>query len=265
MPTLMENIPPELRGLQRWVCAAAGSKTPMKAFEPGAASVSKPDTWGDFEDARERVEGGVYEHAGFVFAADGYVGIDIDRAFGEDGLPLPEALEAVAACASYTEVSRGGDGLHIVCRASLPFPGRNNGAGWEIYADRRYFVLTGQVLSGFESIADAQAGVDMVLARHFADAVPVEGTQDTRRRKIWEPHWEPPHDGLVMVEPHRDEVARGGRHMAMVSLLGQLRSHLAHPETALEAALAANARYMRPPLPEDEVRSITASVWRYRR
>jgi hypothetical protein len=264
MPTLMENIPAELRGLQRWVCAAAGSKAPMQAFGPGAASVGNPGTWGSFEDALECVEGGVYEYAGFVFADDGYVGIDIDRAFGEDGLPSPEALAAVEACTSYTEVSRSGNGLHIICRGTLPFRGRNNGAGWEIYKDGRYFVLTGRV-AGAGVLADAQDGIDAVLARHFAERAPGGSAAAGGRRRIWEPRWELPHDGLVMVEPARDEVAEGGRHMAMVSLCGQLRAHLAHPQTVLKEALAANARYMRPPLPEEEVRSIAASVQRYRR
>ena len=69
MPTLMENIPEELRGLQRWVCANADSKRPMRCWEGKAASVSKPSTWGDFDEAESAVEQGIYEYAGFAISA----------------------------------------------------------------------------------------------------------------------------------------------------------------------------------------------------
>jgi len=263
MPTLMENIPPELRELQRWVCANRDSKVPMRTYEGKAASVSKPDTWGDFEEACECVEGGIYEYAGFVFADDGLVGIDIDHAFTEEGLLSDEALEAILACGSYTEISKGGNGIHIICRGSLPFRGRNNRKGWEIYREARYFLLTGQVAL-FGEIEEAQDGIDLVLSEHFADAPPEsEGTK--RTRKIWEPRWRFLKGGRVMVEPGRDAVESGSRHLAMVSFCGQLHSCLAHKDTVMKQALIANGRYMVPPLPEEEVRSIVNSVTRYRR
>lgn len=263
MPTLMENIPPQLQELQRWVCANNGSKVPMRTFEGKAASVSKPDTWGDFEEACECIEGGVYEYAGFVFADDGYIGIDIDHAFDETGLLKDEALEAIQACRSYTEVSKSGKGIHIICRGTLPFRGRNNRKGWEIYREARYFLLTGQVAM-FGEISDAQEGIDFVVSEHFADD-PAESAGSGRRCKIWQPEWRFPKDGRVMVEPEREPVAKGGRHLAMVSFCGQLHSCLAHKETILKRALEANERYMNPPLPEDEIRSIVNSVARYRR
>ena len=263
MPTLMENIPPELQELQRWVCANRDSKVPMRTYEGKAASVSKPDTWGDFEEACACIENGIYEYAGFVFADDGLVGIDIDHAFTEDGLLSDEALEAVRMCGSYTEISKSGHGVHIICRGSLPFRGRNNRQGWEIYRDARYFLLTGQVTVHGE-IADAQEGIDFVLAEHFAD-VPTESSGKGRKGKIWEPRWRFPGNGRVMVEPERDEVGSGGRHMAMVSFCGQLHTCLAHKQTVMKQALIANERYMKPPLPEEEIRSIVNSVTRYRR
>lgn len=263
MPTLLNNIPSELRELQRWVCANRDSKIPMRTFEGKAASVSKPDTWGDFDEVCECVESGTYEYAGFVFANDGLVGIDIDHAFTEDGLLDDDALEAVLACKSYTEVSKSGHGIHIICRGSLPFRGRNNQAGWEIYREARYFLLTGQVAM-FGEIEDAQNGIDLVLAQHFADA-PIETDKPKRGRKIWEPRWRFLDGGRVMIEPERDPVASGSRHLAMVSFCGQLHSCLAHKSTVMKQALIANERYMVPPLPEDEIRSIVNSVTRYRR
>ena len=92
-----------------------------------------------------------------TFYENGYVGIDIDKGVAfEDGLPSPDALEAIRACASYTELSQSNRAFHIICRGELPFGGRNNGKGWEIYRTKRYFVLTGNVLL-YDAIADAQA------------------------------------------------------------------------------------------------------------
>lgn len=273
MPTRTEAIPRELRDLQRWVgrdAAVAESqglngKTPLCVFRNGAASVSNPATWGSFEEARECIERGIYEHVGFVFADDGLVGIDIDKgvAFGEDGLPSADAIEAIMACASYTELSQSNRAFHIICRGTLPFGGRNNGRGWEIYRAKRYFVLTGNTLL-YDAIADAQEGIDLVLRRHFPDA-PREGSDSGRRTKIWEPRWVLPSGGHVMVEPERDPVPAGSRHISMVSYCGQLHSCLAHKSVVLKLALETNERYMDPPLPVPEVESIVNSVTRYRR
>jgi len=168
--TVCDAIPDELRELDRWVCCDPSSKRPMRPFDGGAASVSRPETWGSFEDARRCVEEGIYAWAGFVFADDGYVGIDIDHAFGGDGMPSEEALEAVRACASYSEVSKSGNGIHIVCKGDLPFRGRNNRQGWEIYRDARFFVLTGRRFA-YGSVEEAQAGIDLVVGRaHTAGA-----------------------------------------------------------------------------------------------
>ncbi len=261
MPTLMENIPNELRELQRWVCANADSKRPMRCFESKAASVSKPNTWGDYDEAKSAVEQGIYEYAGFVFDDDGFIGIDIDHAFDEDGLPTDEALAAVMACRSYTELSKSGNGFHIICRGSLPFKGRNNRKGWEIYREARYFVLTGRTVM-FDEIADAQEGIQFVIDEHFAE-VEAEG-KGQRREKIWKPTWslDVPTGRMSCTY---DEVASGSRHLALVSYCGYLHNCGAHKSAVYRAALAANESYMRPPMPEDEVRQVVDSVTRYRR
>lgn len=264
MTTLMKNIPPELRVLQRWVCSNAGSKMPMRAFAAAAASVSKPDTWATFEEAEECVEGGIYEYAGFVFDHDGLIGIDIDCGFGEDGLPTEEALEAIRACGSYTEVSKSGKGFHIICKGEIPFRGRNNRKGWEIYREGRFFVLTGQTVM-FSGIAEAQEGIDAVLEYHFSDDVAGSTGSTGIRKKIWKPHYRKPGDGKLPLCPTFEPVTSGSRHLSLVSYCGQIHRALAHKETLSKMAESVNERYMVPPLDEVEVRQIVDSVTRYRR
>lgn len=264
MATLMGNIPPELRGLQRWVCSNADSKMPMRAFAAAAASVSKPDTWASFEEAEECVEGGIYEYAGFVFDADGFVGIDIDCGFDEDGLPTEEALAAIRACRSYTEVSKSGKGFHIICKGDIPFRGKNNRKGWEIYREGRFFVLTGQTVM-FTDIAEAQEGIDAVLEAHFSDEVAESSSNSGNRQKIWKPSYTLRSNGKVPLCPTFEPVTSGSRHLSLVSYCGQIHRALAHKETLLKMALTVNERYMEPPLGEEEVRQIVDSVTRYRR
>ncbi|WP_165170631.1 primase C-terminal domain-containing protein [Adlercreutzia sp. ZJ242] len=261
MPTLMDNIPHELRELQRWVCANADSKRPMRCFEGKAASVSKPNTWGDYDEAADAVRQGIYEYAGFVFDGDGYVGIDIDCAFDGDGMPTDEALAAVMACASYTELSKSGKGFHIICKGELPFKGRNNRNGWEIYREGRYFVLTGRTVM-FSEIAEAQAGIELVLDEHFSDVERSGG--EGRRNKIWKPSWAVD-EATGRMSVSYEEVSQGSRHLALVSLCGHLHSCGAHKSAVYSSALAANDQYMRPPIPEAEVRQVVDSVTRYRR
>lgn len=262
MGTLTEAIPEELRALDRWVCANRDSKRPMRCFDGGAASVSKPDTWGSFDEACECIARGIYAYAGFVFADDGLVGIDIDHAFGEDGMLSEEASEAIAACASYTEVSKSGGGIHIICRGSIPFRGRNNREGWEIYRDARYFVLTGRTVI-YGEVADAQEGIDAVLATHFAD-MPRDGARG-RGPLIWEPVWEDRDDGRVNLTPTYPVVSSGARHISLVSYCGQLWQAGCSEDALLELALAQNQRYLDPPLGEAEVNQIVQSCKRYRR
>lgn len=262
MGTLAEAIPEELRALERWVCADRDSKRPMRPFDGGPASVSDPATWGSYEDARRCVEEGIYEYMGFVFADDGYVGIDIDHAFEDSGLLSDEALDAVTACQSYAEVSKSGNGIHIVCRGSLPFRGRNNRAGWEIYREARFFVLTGSTVV-YRELRDAQEGIDMVLSEHFADT-PRDGGGSTGPR-ILQPTWVIPEGSRVPLWPRFPTVGSGSRHISLVSYCGQAWSAGASEASLLRMASVANRRFMDPPLEDAEVEQIARSVTRYRR
>ena len=107
-----ERIPEELRSLKRWVCVWEDSKVPMKAWEKEAASSTNPDTWSDFETALESCNKGFYDYCGFVFAGDGYVGIDIDA-----GVDTP-------CCRHCIEMSKLHGALKERERVSHPAPGR---------------------------------------------------------------------------------------------------------------------------------------------
>ena len=127
------NIPMEMRVLEQWVNIDADSKCPLNPMNGSAASSSDPDTWASFEEAVHRVDCGDTDNIGFVFDDNGIIGIDIDDGFDEDGLLSPTAVDILGKCHSYTERSRSGRGFHVILKGTLPFSGKNNKKGVEIY------------------------------------------------------------------------------------------------------------------------------------
>ena len=160
--THYENIPGELKELNQWVCTRSDSKVPMKAFENEAASSTNPQTWATFDMANDAVSKGFYDYCGFVFADNGFVGIDIDTGYDEEGFMTPLAADIIGKCASYTEKSKSGRGFHILLRGTLPFKGKNNLAGVEIYKSARYFIMTGDTLL-YRNIEENQEAIDYVV------------------------------------------------------------------------------------------------------
>lgn len=157
--TRYENIPEELKQLNQWVCTRSDSKVPMKATAPEAASSTNPETWSSFDTACKAVSEGHYDYCGFVFDDNGYVGIDIDDGYDQDGFLSPLAAEIIGLCESYTEKSKSGRGFHILLRGTLPFKGKNNLAGVEIYKAARYFIMTGDTLL-YDTIVEDQGAID---------------------------------------------------------------------------------------------------------
>ena len=181
-----ENIPEELKSLDQWVCASNGSKVPMKSYENEAASSTNPSTWSDYGTALESWKKGYYDYCGFVFADNGYVGIDIDDGFDEDGFLSPIASDIIGKCTSYTEKSRSGRGFHILLRGTLPFKGRNNLKGVEIYKEARYFILTGNILL-YSDIIENQEAVDYVVETYFPETR--NSNSNANRDRIYRPVW----------------------------------------------------------------------------
>ena len=142
----MNNIPLSLTALDQWVVVSSNSKVPLDAKTGQAASSTNQDTWSDFFTSKKVVEDGLASYVGFVFADNGFVGIDIDTGFDEEGFMTPLAADIIGHCESYTEKSKSGRGFHIILRGTLPFKGKNNLAGVEIYKSARYFIMTGDTL-----------------------------------------------------------------------------------------------------------------------
>ena len=158
------NIPQELRVLKQWVCANADSKVPMQATMPFPASSTNPATWSSFEEAVGAVECGHYDYIGFVFNDNGIVGIDLDDAITDWGFLTPLAHNICNLCSgTYAEYSKSGKGVHIFVKGDIPFKGKNNLAGVEIYKTARFFIMTGDAYSDARSIKIHQDALDKIV------------------------------------------------------------------------------------------------------
>lgn len=256
------RIPEELKQLNQWVCSWDDSKVPMRAFERKAASSTAPDSWSTFEQAEWAVENGYYDHIGFVFSDNGIVGIDIDAGF-EDGLITPLCADIMNACHSYTEKSKSSRGVHILLHGDLPFTGRNNLKGVEIYKSRRFFIMTGKVLI-FPEIIDNQAAIDYVVNKYFQ--VETKGNKKSPLvQKIYTPQYPKPYSGKIYISPVYPPILSGCRNISLTSLAGSMHNIGYTRKQIYQELCRVNQAVCNPPLQDNEIQTICNSVTRYRR
>ena len=261
---MYENIPEELKALNQWVCCWDGSKIPMKAYERKGASSVDPTTWSPFAVAEMQVNAGIYDHIGFVFADNGIVGIDIDTGF-EDRLMTPLCADIIKVCKSYTEVSRSGRGVHIFIRGVLPFPGKNNMEGVEIYQTGRYFITTGKQIC-FSEIRENQDAVNYVIQKYFQEGTQVKPQREFRKEtKIYTPEWKKPKKGRLSVSPVYPEIKKGNRNLSMLSIAGQLWKQGYSLGELYKKMCKINQESCKPPLSERELQTICKSISKYER
>ena len=272
------HIPEELTKLNQWVCTWDGSKAPMNAYGYEGASSSDPDTWAEFEQAAGCVEQGYYDHIGFVFRKEnGLVGVDIDTGF-EDGLLTPLCVDIIKHTNSYTEKSKSGRGVHIFLKGKLPFSGKNNKNGVEIYCEKRYFITTGNVILGLDSIVENQEGIDYVLDHYFT----ANHEEDKRElsnlkrgggkfqrysgnMKIYTPEWKKPENGRFPLNPEYPEIKEGCRHLSMVSLAGQWWNTGYEVKDIYRKLQEVNKQSCKPPLDDSELERICIGISKYER
>lgn len=120
-----------------------------------------------FKQVLEAASRGDWDGVGFAFLpGDGLIGIDLDGMIDAATGEVSERLSGiVAACASYTELSPSGSGIHTICRVSpeleaaweadgrkLTF--KDNKLGVEVFHGRQYFTFTGVRWGAVESVEE---------------------------------------------------------------------------------------------------------------
>jgi len=148
-----------MRRRPRWV-RWDGRKIPLRT-DARFASVTDPSSWSDYATAsRSTIGSGV----GYVLTvADDIVCIDLDHVISDEGVLAGWAAELLAQLPeTFIELSQSGTGLHVWGRGGLA-QGRRvampEGTGLEVYGDRRYIAMTGQVWRDAPSVLADLSGV----------------------------------------------------------------------------------------------------------
>jgi hypothetical protein len=167
MPTnSFSAIPEELRQYEQWILwrlEDVGGKKPTKvpySSNGATASVTNPNDWCSFDEARHHYNSGNYSGIGFVFTEfDPFAFIDLDDTEGNAEL-IERQVKVFNAFDSYSEVSPSSKGLHIIVKGSIP-QGRRR-ASIEIYSSGRYATMTGNVYAN-KPIADRHDLLNMLF------------------------------------------------------------------------------------------------------
>lgn len=260
---MYELIPEELKMDTAWVNVWNTSKIPMQSGCRKAASSDSSYTWSTYQQALQAVQNGTYDGIGYVFHDTGLVGVDIDCGFDEDRILTELASDVMAKCQSYTEKSRSGRGIHIILRGSLPFRGRNNRAGVEIYKTSRYFIMTGNVLI-FDKIVENQPAIDYILSEYFKEEAMPKGNI-TKSYRVYDPVWGRPSPNRIPLRPSYPAIGEGSRNLSLASLAGLLHNTGYSPRDIYKELLRCNQEACEPPLSTGEVQTIVRSITRYRR
>ena len=258
----LKNIPIELQKLNQWVCTKGDSKIPMSATKVIPASSTNENTWSSFETAISAVADGTYDYLGFVFNDNGIVGIDIDDGYDKDGFLSEIAVDIIGKCKSYTEKSKSGRGFHILLKGSLPFKGKNNTKGVEIYKAARYFIMTGDTIL-YHNIIESQEVIDYVVEKYFPE-VRAENENKSSNNTIYTPLWEKPNE-KIQLRPTYPPIGDGARNLSLTSLAGQWHNMGYTKENIYKELLYVNSTSCNPPLDINEIQCIVNSVTRYRR
>lgn len=258
----LKNIPIEIQTLDQWVCTKGDSKMPMSATKTLPASSTNPATWSSFETAISAVADGKYDYIGFVFNDNGIVGIDIDDGYDKDGFLSEIAIDIIGKCKSYTEKSKSGRGFHILVKGDLPFKGKNNLKGVEIYKTARYFIMTGDTLL-YRNIVESQEVIDYIVEKYFPEVRENEGSS-SGGNPIYTPIWEKP-NGTIALRPKYPPIPDGTRNLSLTSLAGQWHNLGYTKEDIYKELLYVNSKACNPPLDINEIQTIVNSVTRYRR
>lgn len=258
------SIPEELRVLKQWVCVSEGSKAPMQALTHFPASSTNPATWSTFEDAVLSVKLGLHDGIGFVFNDNGIVGIDLDDGYTSEGFVSNLATDIIWMCNSYVEKSKSGRGFHIFVKGDIPFKGKNNLAGVEIYKTARFFIMTGDRLGKKSDIIHNQEALDHIVETYFPETREKKSTTVTPR--IYNPEWDYSKGSKrIRIKPHYPVIPDGCRNICLTSLAGMMHS-IGYSKGQIYRELKyANETACKPPLHDNELKAICNSVTKYLR
>lgn len=178
---MYEFLPDAMKAVPNWVCwksipdAKSHSgikKIPINPITGGQAMSNNSQTWSDYDTAVR--EAAKYSGIGFMFTGSGFFGVDIDDCRNavedyNDGGTDNIVYEFIYGLCSYAELSQSGNGIHIICKGSLPDGARRHGKV-EMYDKGRFFIMTGNICSEFADVADCTEAVKPLHKKYLSSS-----------------------------------------------------------------------------------------------
>ena len=244
-----------LKDLRHWVAWKAVvdrekpermTKLPLDPHTGEGAKQNDAQTWGTYDEAyslawknasSQGLRVGQNHGVGFEFGVEpcGFGGIDLDHVIREDGTLKPFAEDIVRLMDSYTEKSPSGKGLHILFRLKVPKSeiggrSRNDDIGLEIYDQKRYFTVTGDVYGDAKPIAERTESLRQVYALYMKPPSPVEASRtpssELSDRELWERMFDQSSNGRDILRLYEGDTSAYGEDRSRADMA--LCCHLAY-------------------------------------
>lgn len=140
-------IPQELREFRQWLCwkyenrgTGKLTKTPYSPITGTLVNVTDPNNLCSYGEAIANLH--MFDGIGFsLLPTDPFCFIDFDST--TDLAEIEFQKRILETFDTYSEISPSGNGLHLICKASLPSGRRHQNT--EIYTSGRYMTMTGNV------------------------------------------------------------------------------------------------------------------------
>ena len=235
----IDDLPVDIRESGRAVLwnreerAGKPTKVPYQVRQPACkAAVNNPATWAPFGEAVDACHDGKSDGAGIVLG-EGLIGVDLDHCCDPTtGVIAPWAQRIIAQLQSYTEMSPSGSGVHVLLRGTATLTGRRKGP-IEIYADGRYFTVTGHHLQGTTTtLEERTTELATLCAELFGpSAAPSPGTGQ-RPRPAGKTSPRPEHHAPADEDGARLALAFAARNGAQIRALweGDTSAYASHSE-----------------------------------
>lgn len=158
------------RDKQRW------TKLPLNPAGLKGAKADTPETWGTFTSSCGNVwdthDLGIGFEIGVKAAghSSGLLCVDLDHVLKDGVIQDPDAQDIFETLDSYTEISPGGDGLHIWIKADVTEERAKRKGPLEIYSDRRYMTVTGNRYGTRTTVEERTAEINELIEKYLKDA-----------------------------------------------------------------------------------------------
>ena len=186
----VESIPQAMLLVQRWLNWRAverdgkWTKVPVDPNTGGSGDSTNSSKWGSNGVAVNRTKHDDTLGLGFALG-DGWLGVDLDNVVDPSTGEInnPDVAAWIASTSSYVETTPSKTGLHVIFKGvKIPEWSQNRRDFVEVYADKRYFTVTGHNCYPDREIAADQAAVDSLCDKWLRKDKPTPPAGAKRKR-----------------------------------------------------------------------------------